>query len=95
VKKIKIKDIIQVVKQQKWGWVGLVTRMNDNRWTKRPTDWHLYNEKRSRKIPDTRWMDEIGKIAGVAWQRIAQDRQLWNELGKAFVQPWTYNGCCC
>ena len=49
--------------------------MNDNRWTKRLTDWHPYNEKRSRKRPDTRWKDEIEKFAGVAWQRLAQDRR--------------------
>ena len=34
-------------------------------------------------------MDDIEKFAGVAWQRIAQDRQLWKELGKVFVQQWT------
>ena len=37
--------IIQVVKQQKWRWAGHVSRMNDNRWTKRIIDWHPYNEK--------------------------------------------------
>jgi len=52
--KTKVKDIIQVVKQQKLRWTGHVARMNDNRWTKRLTDWHPYNEKRSRKRPDTR-----------------------------------------
>ena len=52
----------------------------------------LENKKRSRKRPDTRWKDEIEKFAGVAWQRLAQDRQLWKELGKAFIQQWTYNG---
>jgi len=57
--KTKVKDIVQVVKQQKWRFVGHVARMNDNRWTKRLTDWHPYNEKRSRKRPDTRWKDEI------------------------------------
>ena len=77
--KNKVKNIMQVVKQQKWRWAGHVARMNDNRWTKRLTDWHPYNKKRSRKRP-------------VAWQRIAQDRQLWQELGKAFIQQWTYNG---
>ena len=50
------------------------------------TDWHLYNDKRGRKRLDTRWRDEIEKFAGIAWQRIAQDRQLCKELGKAFVQ---------
>ena len=47
--------------------------MNDNRWTKRITDWHPYNEKQSRKRPDTRWRNEIEKFAGVAWQRLAHD----------------------
>ena len=28
--KTKVKDIIQVVKQQKWRWAGHVARMNDN-----------------------------------------------------------------
>jgi len=75
-----------VVKQQKWRWAGHVARMNDNRWAKRQTDWSLYNEKRSRKRPDTRSGDDIEKFAGVVWQRIAQERLLWEELGKAFVQ---------
>jgi len=60
----------------------------------RITDWHPYNEKRSRKRPDTRSRDEIGKFAGVAEQKLAQDRQLWKELGKPFIQQWTYNCCC-
>jgi len=78
------------VKQLEW-WAD-VTKMNDNRWIKRLTDWHPYNEKRSRKRPDTRWKEEIEKFAGVAWQRLTQDRQSWKELGKAFVQQWIYDG---
>ena len=42
-----------------------------------------------KKRPDTRWRDEIEKFAGIACQRITQNRQLWKELGKAFVQQWT------
>jgi len=84
-----------VVKQQKWRWAGHVARMNYNRWTKRLTDWYPKNDKQGRKRLDTRWKDEIEWFAGVAWQRIAQDRQLWKELRKAFVQQWTYNGSCC
>jgi len=91
--KNKVKDIIiQVEKQLKWSWAGYIARMNDNRGTKRLTDRHPYNKKQSRKRPDTRWKDEIEKFAGVTWQRLAQDRLLWKELGKAFVQQWTYNG---
>ena len=91
------KDIVQVVKKQKWRWAGHVARMNDNRWTKRITDWCPYNDKGSKKRPDTRWRDEIEKNAGKTCQRIAQDRQLWEELGKAYIPQWTYKGCyfCC
>ena len=60
--KTKVIDIIQVVEQQKWKWAGHVAWMNDNRWTKRITDWHPYNEKRSRKRPDKRWRDEIKNL---------------------------------
>ena len=91
-KKTGVKDIVQVVKQQKWRWAGHVARMDDNRWTKRITDWQPKNEIRSRKRPDTRWRDEIENFAGVAWQVLAQDRASWKKLGKAFVQQWTYNG---
>jgi len=55
IEKIKVKDIIQVVKQQKWRWAGQAASMNDNRWMMRITDWHPYNDKQSRKRPDRRW----------------------------------------
>jgi hypothetical protein len=73
--KTRVKDIIQVIKQQKWRWAGHIARMRDNRWTKRITDWCPYSNKRSKKRPDTRWRDEIEKFAGKTWQRIVQNRQ--------------------
>ena len=53
------KDIVQVVKKQKWIWAGHVARKNDNKWTKRITDWCPYNDKTSKKRPGTRWRGEI------------------------------------
>ena len=47
--KTKVKDIIQVVKQQKWRWAGHIATINDNWWTKKLTGWHLYNDKHSKK----------------------------------------------
>ena len=35
----RVKDIIQVVKLLKWRWVGLMARINDNRWPIRISDW--------------------------------------------------------
>ena len=45
---------------------------------------------RNKKRPGTRWSDKIEKFAGKSWQRVAQDRQLWKELEKTYVQQWTY-----
>ena len=64
----------------------ILARMNGKRWTKRTCDWSPHNNKRSKKRPDTRWRDEIVKFAGNTWQRKAQSRQSWKELGKAYVQ---------
>ena len=70
--KTRVKDIIQIIKQQKWRWAGHLARRDDNRWTKRLTDWCPWDCKRSRKRPDTRWRDEIEKFAGRSWQRLAR-----------------------
>ena len=53
---------------------------------KRLTDWCPWDCKRNRKRPDTRWRDEIEKFASKTWQRLAQSRSSWSEMGKAFVQ---------
>ena len=58
-----MRDIVQVIKKQKWRWARHVARMNDNRWTKRITDWCLYSDKRSKKRLDITWRDEIEKFS--------------------------------
>ena len=88
----KVKDILEAIKEQKWRWAGHVARREDNRWSKRLTDWTPRDGKRSRKRPDTRWRDEIEKTAGVTWQRLAKCRESWKGLKEAFVQQWTPNG---
>ena len=88
----KVKDIIEVIKEQKWRWAGHVARREDNRWSKRLTDWTPRDGKRSRKRPDKRWRDEIVKFAGTTWQRQAQSPKSWKRLGEAFVQQWTSYG---
>ena len=37
--KTNIKDVVKFAAKQKWKWAGHVARLNDNRWTKRITDW--------------------------------------------------------
>ena len=38
-KRTKIIDIIEYTLKQKWKWAGHISRMKDNRWTKRCTEW--------------------------------------------------------
>ena len=81
--KTGVKDVVTVVKKQKWRKARHIARMNDNRWTRRITDWCPYNE--TEKCP-TLDGEMTEKFARKTWQRIAQDRQLWKELGTAYVQ---------
>jgi hypothetical protein len=38
------------------------------------------------------WTDDLVKVAGVRWMRVAQDRPLCHSLGEVYVQQWTYFG---
>ena len=62
--KTKVNDIFVVIKEQMCRWAGHVARREDNRWSKRLTDWTLRESKRERKRPDRRWRNEIEKTAG-------------------------------
>ena len=94
----KVEDIIQSIKKKKWQWVGHVYRRQDNRWTKKVTDWDI-NKKRPKGRPPTRWRDEIDKFekSGVrnwkqTWEHKTQDRNDWKKLGEAYVLQWTDTG---
>ena len=47
-KQTQVKDIIQKIKQAKWRWAGHVMRREDNRWTKRVTEWQPRTGRRNR-----------------------------------------------
>ena len=47
-KRTKIIDIIEYTLKQKWKWAGHIARLEDNRWTKRCTEWQPRRVKRSR-----------------------------------------------
>ena len=64
-RKTRVRDIIKYIKLLKWRWAGHVARRDDNRWSRRLTDWCPLDRTRSRKRPETRWRDEIVKFAGI------------------------------
>ena len=49
----------------------------DNRWTKRLTEWQPRTMKRRRERQKRRWRDDITTYIGTTWARTAQDRGRW------------------
>ena len=85
--KTKVRDIIDVIKTNKWTWAGHVARMRDDRWTSNITDWRPMDGKRPRGRPLKRWRDEIDAFwKSVAWRANAQDRKSWKRNAEAFIQ---------
>lgn len=87
--KTKVKDVILKIKEMKWKWAGHLSRTQDNRWTKKLTEWQPRNGKRRRGRQKRRWRDEISTYTNTAsWSRVAADRREWNLLGEGFIQQW-------
>ena len=88
----KVSDIIIRVKKLKWNWAGHVARRQDGRWTKEILNWYPRDQKRPKRRPNLRWIDEITNFAGIGWMRKAEDRTLWKHMGEAFILQWIDNG---
>lgn len=78
-------DALHHALKLKWKWAGHVARLKDNRWTQKITNWKGPDGKRCRGRPFARWEEDIKKIAGPQWQRIAQNRENWQKLEEAFT----------
>ena len=87
-KKTGVTDIIVKSKQSKWRWAGHVARRNDNRWTKRLTEWQPRLGKRRRGRQKRRWRDDITAFIGTTWARKAEDRRAWQEHEEGYIQHW-------
>ncbi len=83
-------DIRGKIKEAKWRWAGHVSRIHDDRWTYRLTEWQPRNGKQRRGRPKKRWRDEITAYMGTTtWTRIARNRSEWkcHEV-EGFIQQW-------
>ncbi|GBP08680.1 hypothetical protein EVAR_7277_1 [Eumeta japonica] len=81
-KQDKVEDVTYTVKKLKWNWVGDMIRSKKKKWTKEVTVWCPRDGKR-RKIS---WDDDMKKVAGITWQRRAENKKTWNTLGEAYVK---------
>ena len=87
-KRTKIINIIEYTLKQKWKWAGHIARLEDNRWTKRCTEWQPRRGKRSRGRPSRRWQDDITEKEGTTWIRKATDRRQWKTLMEGYILQW-------
>jgi hypothetical protein len=81
-------DMVRNVLKLKWKWAGHLARTQDNRWTKRCTEWQPRKGKRSRGRPPTRWRDDITRTGGTTWMRTARDRKSWKALSEGYILQW-------
>ena len=59
--KTKVRDIVHVIKARKWTLAGHVTRLQDNRWTSKVTDWRPMDGSRPRCTCTCRPLEEVEK----------------------------------
>lgn len=87
-KRSKVKDVIEQLCTLRWNWAGHVGRMEDNRWTRKIIEWRPRENKRSRGRPQTRWTDDIKRVAGYDWMGKTRNREEWNHLREAYIRRW-------
>jgi hypothetical protein len=59
------------------------------KWSQKVTHWYPRGEKRKRGRPIFRWEDDIKRVAGALWRRVAKNRELWKGLEEAYVKGQT------
>lgn len=80
-KKTKIKDAVHQAKMNKWHWGGHIIRQDQRRWAYTTTTWDPRYGWRNQGRQKRRWADELSKLAGPTWTRLAQERSTWRQLG--------------
>jgi hypothetical protein len=85
----KVTDIAHRISILKWQWTG--SRRTNNRWGKRVLEWRPRLVKQS-VGRQARLSDDLRRMAGKSWMRVAEDRARWREVRNAYIQQWTVVG---
>ena len=81
-----VTDIIDAIRTAKHRWAGHVTRLRDNRWTIRATEWTPRQWTRPKGRPAVRWRDELCDHMVPTWTRTAKDRSRWKRSREGFLR---------
>uniref|UniRef100_A0A914WED4 Endonuclease-reverse transcriptase n=1 Tax=Plectus sambesii TaxID=2011161 RepID=A0A914WED4_9BILA len=83
-KRARINHFMRSYQQRKSRWTQRISKMVEDRWARRVTEWHPRIGKRER--PKKCWRDEIVKVAGVRWMAIARNEESrWRQLEEIFL----------
>ncbi|CAH2098347.1 unnamed protein product [Euphydryas editha] len=82
----QFKQAHSVYLTQKWRWTGHMLRESEDKWTKIITEWYPRDGNRSRGRQRKRWEDDLKKVAGPDWIRVAKEREKWKSLEEAYVE---------
>ena len=81
-------DIALKISKLKWYWAGHISRRTDDRWGRRVLEWRPRIGKRKVGRPQARWNDDLRKVAGGSWMRVAEDRV----SGEQMERPMSSSG---
>ena len=92
-KQTGVTDILERDKKLNLKLAWHFTRMKDDRWTLRVTEWYPRDGgTKHRGKHSTRWRDKIEWLARNSWLATAKDREAWRKLEEAFILQWMRNG---
>lgn len=91
-RRTKVKDIGERVVELKWSWAGHMARRGDGRWSTAITEWWPRLGRRNVGRPMVRWTDDLHRVAGQIWMRVARDRGEWHSQREAYAQQWAITG---
>lgn len=77
----------------KWSWVGHIARLADGKWNKAINECWPRIGFRSVVYPVAKWIDDIFKITGCRWVRLALERSGWDNLREVYTKQWVKMGC--
>ena len=81
----KVTDVIATIRRSKHRWAGHISKLKDNRWTIRTTEWTPRDWRRPRGRPKERWHDDLIRHLGPRWPQLARDRVRWRDVREGFL----------
>jgi len=81
----KVTDALGYIAKMKCKWAGHVSRVQDNRWTIRCTEWSPRGKKQEQW---KQWRDNVVGQSGKCWMRGAKHRGRWREMTEGYIQQW-------